>query len=283
MSTGAGTVARGAAQQPAPPQAAAQQAGPQQAASQQAAATPLQQKDFVQTATIDLRTPDVDGADAKVAAGAARYGGSIQQDQRSGTGPNRNAVITVRIAPAHLAAMMTLARGLGVELNSALRGEDVTAQHADVDARVLALQTSVKRLEGFLSKSASLNDLIQLENQLSTRQAELDSTVAQQNALDSEIAMSSLTVRLSASPVVVVRRTVGPSGFGRAVLNGWHGVVLAGRWTAATVGYALPSALAAALIAVPGFVIVRRVRNPRRAAVAVERPAAGPDPTGPDR
>jgi Domain of unknown function (DUF4349) len=256
-----------------------------QAAASQPADVPLQQKDFVQTATLDIRTADVDGSDTRLTTAAVHAGGSIQQDKRSGSDDNLTAELVLRVPPDHLAAMITLTRSLGTELDSVIEGTDVTTQHADVNARVDALETSVARLRQFLSTSASLSDLIKLEDQLSTRQTQLESTLAQQRALENEIAYSTLTARFSSTPAIapVVVHHSGPSGFGHALAGGWRSLTVTARWVAAVLGYLLPAMIALALLAVLIRWSIRRLRYVRSPAIAGEPPAAARDQTGQGR
>lgn len=226
-------------------------------------AAPLQSKDFVRTATLQLSVTDVDTAAEAVIAHTTELAGQVQQDDRSGSGTGRSASLVMRVLPQNLDALVIDVSSLGKELDRTITGTDVTAAHADVDARVRALQTSVTRLNTLLSHSGSINDLIQLENQLSARQSELDSTVAQQKSLVDQIQLATLTVQLSQTPpppppVQVRVSSHGPAGFGAALAAGWHAVTVAWRWTAATLGYVLPSLAIACLIGIPALLIRRR-------------------------
>ena len=225
-----------------------------------AGTTAMQSKDFVRSAVLQLQVADVDSAAAAVIARAEGAGGQLQSDDRSGTDGARSADVIVQVLPARLAGLVDDMSGLGKELDRSIRGDDVTAAHADINARVSALQTSVERLTNFLSHSGSITDLVTLESQLSSRQAELNSTVAQQKALEGEIALSTLTVRLSERPLPVpVRVTHGPAGFASALARGWHVVTVGWRWTVAALGYTLPGLGAALVIATAAAVFWRLV------------------------
>ncbi|CAN5636471.1 hypothetical protein BH10ACT8_BH10ACT8_03030 [soil metagenome] len=229
------------------------------AAKPAAITTPLQQKDLVRTATLDVQVPDIDRAASAVLDRAARAAAEVAADDRTSTDSQRTATLVFRVPPDKLDAVITDVVAIGKELDRTIQGDDVTAAHADVKARVAALTISVARLRDFLSHSGTINDLVSLENQLSQRESELASTVAQQRALESQIALSTLTVHLTAKPTVTLAAGHhGPSGFGTALGGGVHGLLVALRWVAAVLGYALPFVLVTAAGAVPLLVWRRR-------------------------
>jgi hypothetical protein len=223
--------------------------------------TPLQQRDIVRTGTLALKVSDVDRAANAVVAQTQRVGGRVDGDARSNTGDRRTASLVLRLPAQAWDAMITdLVTHIGTETSRTVKGEDVTATRADVTARVAALQTSVGRLTDFLKHSGTINDLVSLEGQLTQREAELESTVAQQRALSDQISLTTLTVELSAPKAVTPVRASGPSGFGSALAGGLHALTVGWRWLMAAVGYALPFGVVAALVIVPLLVIWRRRR-----------------------
>jgi hypothetical protein len=235
---------------------------------------PLLGKDFVRTATLELQVADVDKAVDSISAQATKSAGQVETDHRTGTDAKRVANLVLRVPPQHLNGLIADAANLGKELNRSITGEDVSTAHADINARVLALQTSVTRLRDLLSHSGSISDLVALENQLSSRESELESTIAQRASLEGSIALSSLSIEFSQRPLVAARAKHGPFGFVSAIVAGWHATMLVLRWGAALIGYALPFLLIAAILALPAVALLRR-RNangepPRPAEPAAE-------------
>src|SRR5205823_6107705 len=101
---------------------------------------------------------------------ATAAGGRVDQDTRSGT-----AHVVLRVPANRLDATLAQLAALGDETARQVQGDDVTAQTADIGARVQALQTSVDRLRTLVATSGSLADLLAVETQLTGRQAELES------------------------------------------------------------------------------------------------------------
>lgn len=240
-----------------------------------AAAAKAPARAVVRTASLSITAKNVDTAADRVTRIAVEQGGRVDADERSGAGTDRSASLTVRVQPAHLETAMTLVDALGTENDRSLKAQDVTQTKVDTDARVRALTTSVNRLRVLLSHSATVGDLLGVETQLSTREAELQSLKAQQTALVGQVALVSLTVDLHATtpPAVRARTGVHPTGFGAAFGSGVHAVAVGLRLLAAGLGYALPVLLPLALIVALAW---RLRRRPARAKPPV--PAIDTDP-----
>lgn len=215
------------------------------------AAVPLQQRDIVRTGTIAVQVADVDRAAADVISRTLRAGGRVDQDDRSAQAQSRRAELVVRLPPAALDAMIAAVSGLGTETSRTVQGQDVTASRADVNARVSALTTSVGRLRDFLKASGTVSDLVVLESQLSQRESELESTVAQQRALADQVALATLSVELTVTGKDAHHGGSAPSGFGSALSGGLHALAVVFRWSFAGVGYALPFLLVVLALVLP--------------------------------
>ena len=129
-------------------------------------------------------------------------------------------------------------------------------------ARVDELNISVGRLQDFLKHSGSINELVSLESTLTQRESELQSTVAQQQALSDQVDLATLTVDLHGK-AAVLHTSSGPAGFGSAIRDALGGVLLSLRWVAALLGYLLPFLVVLAIPGVPAALWWRRNRRTR--------------------
>jgi uncharacterized protein DUF4349 len=245
------------------------------AAGVAAAAKPAVDRVDVVTATMSVTTRQVDTAADRVAALASANGGRVDGDERSAGDGVRTASVTVRLPPARLLTVMTAVDRLGKETGRTLNRDDVTTSKADVDARASALATSVTRLQHLLSTAGGVGTLLQVEKVLTSRQGDLDSLRARQRTLTDEIALSTLTVTLSATAKPVKappHHHFHATGFGAAVGTSIHGLGVAITVAVAAVGYALPFAVLAVLVAGVALFLRRRRRH------RPPTPAASPDP-----
>ena len=234
--------------------------------------TPLQQRAVVRTASLSVTVPNVDQAADSALAAARTAGGRVDGDDRNEDSTGRHAELVLRVPAVKLDALIGTVSKLGHENSRAVHGDDVTANQADVNARVQELTISVGRLQDFLKHSGSISDLVSLESTLTQRESDLQSTVAQQQALSDQVDLSTLTVDLH-TKAGAIRTGSGPAGFGSAVRHALGGVLLSLRWLAALFGYLLPFLVVLAIPGVPAALWWRRNRRNRPAPIQPPQPA----------
>ena len=230
--------------------------------------TALQQRQIIRTATLELTAPDVDRAAQAALAAATAAGGRADADDRN-TGPaGRHAHLVLRVPAAGLDDLISQVVALGHEVSRAEQGSDVTTEVADVNARVTELQISVSRLQDFLRHSGSITDLLALESQLTQRESDLQSTIAQQRALADQVSLATLTVEFSPPSTGITGKARQLPGFPGAIRASLHALLFTGRLLLALLGYLAPFL---PIAAVAGYLALR-YRRPHR----VQPDAGGP-------
>ena len=218
-------------------------------------------------------TGGADGSDTSVPLQTLPEPGDI--------GP-QGAQLVLRIPTAGYATAFQRLLGLGSVLGQEHSAQDVTAQVVDVASRVKSQQASVDRVRALMDRAQSITDVISLEAALTQRESDLESLEAQQQALQSQTAMSTVTVQVFEKPVAVAAtparpgRNVGSAAL-RALADGWHGLYLTFR----VLLVALSAALPFALVLLPlGWLLLRlaRRRGVVPAAAAAARVDALPGP-----
>ena len=243
--------------------------------------TPQMERAVVSNGSVSLASKDVAETRQEVQRIVDTQGGDItEEDTRTdeeGTSSYSRFVIRV---PSHrfAAAMAALSQVDG--LVAATRGsEDVTTEVIDNAVRVRAQEASLKRVELLLAESKSLKDLIWIESQLTTRQAELDSLKSQQSWLTDQTSLSTITVDISQKQAEAVakveKKDDQPAGF----LDGLSGGMKALGSTFGAVGLILgallPFGVVALVVGLPIWLVVRRRRGEQAPApTPAETPTA---------
>lgn len=240
-------------------------------------------RDVIATATATVEVPDAAEAvdaigDAAVARGG--YVESVTLNGASTAAPDAGVTegmsmpvypqgewITVRVPSAELTEVIDELADVGDVLSSSVNRFDVTEQTVDLEARLAAAQASVARLTELMGQAGSVGDLIAAEQALSERQAMLESYQQQLTSLESQIAMSSLTVTLTPRSE---RVTADPAGFGDGLMAGWNGLVATLNGIVVALGFLLPWLLVAGVAALVVWVAVRLVRRRRGTRAARE-------------
>lgn len=137
--------------------------------------------------------------------------------------------------------------------------EDVTTQVIDNAARIKAQAASVASIERLLARATTIGEIMSIERELSTRQAELDSLKQQQKWLADQTSLS--TVHLSVSRPA--KDDDDQSGFLGGLERGWDALGDSAVAVATGVGAVLPFAAVLALVGVPAWLLVQRRRHVR--------------------
>ena len=179
--------------------------------------------------------------------------------------------LSVQVPVDNYEKAVAAARATGEVVQMQQSSYDVGAQKADVDARIAALEASLARLTALMDSAKDVGDVIALEQAIASRQAQLDSLIAQQRNLANQTAMSQISLTLMSPDDA--RGTVEPA----PEQTWWESFVegLGQFW--AWLGNAL---LIVSPLMVAGGIIWWVRRRQRRAADQDARPASRAESTG---
>jgi uncharacterized protein DUF4349 len=210
-------------------------------------------RSLVKTAALTVRVTDVDAQADRAIGIAIAAGGDVLADQRSGSGGRASAELTLEVPPATLEPQLRRLARLGEQVNRVSSTDDVTQQVVDVNSRLGSLRASLARVRALYAQATSISDVIKLESELASREANLESLEAQQHDLALDTARAKITLQLLAmrAPAPASRR-VG-SGMGAGFARGWHALVASVRWTVGAFGTLLPFLLLAGALAALGL------------------------------
>jgi hypothetical protein len=169
--------------------------------------------------------------------------------------------------PSRSFAVTMLALEKAAELRaSQLSSEDVTTQVIDTDVRVRAQEGSLRRVEQLLARASSLKEIIWIESQLTSRQAELDSLKSQQAWLADQTSDSTITIDIERKQVTKAekKKDSDDAGFLAGLKSGMKALGGFATAMATIVGALLPFAIVLAVFALPVWLVVRRSARRRQ-------------------
>lgn len=229
-------------------------------AEQQQVSQPGVDRTLVRTATIELAADDV-GRTADhardIAVDAGGYAG--QEEVRDET-----ATITLHIPADRFDQALGDLSDLGRVISRSQAAEDATEQLVDLDSRVATQRASVDRIRALLAQAGTVEDIVRIESEVTTREADLESLEQRRVALAGQVAMSTATVRVSkdaAAPPAPAES----GGFLGGLGSGWDAFLAAGGVTLQVIGAVLPFAV---IVGVPVAVAARWWRR-RRASTPI--------------
>ncbi|MEU1528989.1 DUF4349 domain-containing protein [Streptomyces fagopyri] len=246
--------------------------------SRAATAPKLGTSGIIRTAFLTVQVEDVPEALDRARATATGAGGFVGDETttRDGRGHERTRVV-LRVPSDRYDQVLADLGGAGKVLERTAKAQDVTDQVVDVESRITSQRASVARVRGLMDRAGRLSDVVALEGELSSREADLEALLARQASLKDRTSLATITLSLSETPVPKASEKAGEPGFVDALAGGWDAFVATLRWIAVVLGAVLPFAVCAAVLVVL-WLRFGRSRLPRRPAPA---PVTGSLPAAP--
>ena len=242
-----------------------------------AAEAQLADRSVITTGWVSITVDDPIASAEEAADLAEQAGGRVDSRTESpGTDAQPpSASLTLRIPSDELDGFVDELRALGTVNSVSMNASDVTQQRQDLDGRIDALTASVDRLQELLSEATTVADLIAIESELTTRQAELDSLTQQRDWLVDQVDFSTITVDLVTEDVAPDPQ---PDDFWSGLVAGWNALVAFASWLGVAVGVLLPWVLVA-LVTTAVIVAIVLVATRRRRGAPTSTPATTPEAT----
>ncbi|MFB6805910.1 DUF4349 domain-containing protein [Streptomyces sp. NPDC056387] len=227
----------------------------------------------IRTATLALETPDVQRALAAARTAAEGAGGYVGNESTRREDGRMTSTLTLRVPGDRFDAVLGAMEGNGKLRSRKVEAQDVTEKVADVDSRVKSQQASVARVRDMMDRATALADVVMLESELSKRQSDLESLLAQQTALKDQTSMGTITMEVSepAPEPVGKEKEDGAPSFTAALGGGWNVFTTIVRYLTLVIAALLPFAVTAALV----LLCLRLYRRLRPA-----KATGGPSPKG---
>lgn len=233
---------------------------------------------IIRTASLTVRVKDVPKALDEARTTTENAGGYVGNEttRRDSEGHEHTRVV-LRVPVDRYADVLADLEGAGKLVERRAKAEDVTEQVVDVESRIKSQRASVARVRELMDRATKLSDVVTLEGELSTRQADLESLLAQQATLKDRTSLATITLSLSGSPAEKAPADDDDPGFVDALAGGWDVFVTLLRWLTVAIGAVLPFAAVAALLVLLWLKAVRPLLARRPRTVTPPLPAGGRD------
>lgn len=238
------------------------------------AAAPLH---VIRTAELHLQVSRVTESLARARTATEAAGGFVgnESTERDASGYVYSRV-SLRVPQDKYSETLTFLENSGGKLLARkAEAKDVTDEVVDIDSRIKSQRVSVARVQEFMDRATKLSDVVAMEAELSSRQATLESLIAQQASLKDRTGMATITLVLSEVPPK--KKPAPPEkddepGFVDALGGGWEAFVTTVRWISMVVGAVAPFAVTLGLL----YLLWRKVVAPRLPAKRTRTASAFP-------
>ncbi len=195
------TSAHNAAASPAAQKPATASAAPTSAAAAKKSDDGSKKDDAQNAAFLIMYTGDVNMVvdDGKVPATIDRIV-DVAESVGGHLSGRKDQSVQVRVPSAHFREALGKVAELGDIVHQAVTAEDVSEEYHDAEVRLQNLKATRQRLQDFLAKAPSVNDMLTLERELERVSMDIDRIEGRMRYLREHAAFSTLTVSLSGRP-----------------------------------------------------------------------------------
>jgi hypothetical protein len=192
----------------------------------------------VHTAELRLTARNFDSLRADLDRILLQFGGHIAQlNIASPAGEARSLTATLRIPAPQLAAALAELRQLGLVEAESQRGEEVTQQSVDLEARLRNSRNTEQRLTQILAtRTGKLSEVLEVEQKLAEVRGMVEQAEAERKSLNNRISLATVSLQVSedyrtplagtASPVGTRLNNAAVEGL-RTAFNGFIGLLQA--------------------------------------------------------
>lgn len=221
--------------------------------------------------TADLRVKVAkDGFGAafdRVASLAAANGGFVSSSSTSSTDDARSGELTVRVPADRFDAVRQGLSGLGEVESQSIRGEDVSGQLVDFDARLKSLQAQEDALRVLVGQAKAVGEVLQVQSSLFTVRQQIEQLKAQKANLEQATTLATLQLSLFEPGAGSVLRPVNEDrSLARSFEQAVDGMLAVVGGMIVVVGYLVPIAVLG-LLGWAGARVLRRRPAPQAPAI----------------
>ncbi|WP_329234260.1 MULTISPECIES: DUF4349 domain-containing protein [unclassified Streptomyces] len=234
----------------------------------------------IRTATLGIEVKSVPKAVAAARATTEGAGGLVAEENTERVDDTHEVShLVLRVPQDAYAEVLRDLAGTGKLLSRTSNAKDVTGQVVDVESRIATQRASVTRVRDLMDKAEKLTDVVTLEGELSSRQADLESLLAQQKSLKDRTTLATVTLELNEPEAEANDPQDEDTGFLDALSGGWDAFVTVLRWITVAIGATAPFLAAAAVLVLlwrllRGRLPRRRTTAPGKATEPAEAPPA---------
>ncbi|MCR5427321.1 MAG: DUF4349 domain-containing protein [Lachnospiraceae bacterium] len=216
---------------------------------------------LIRTVNLDVETKAFDDLMTAIDAQISELNGYVESaniyngSRYSDSYAVRNGSMTIRIPAQNLSAFMDSIGALCNVTRKTESVDDVTLQYVDMESEKAALQTEYDRLLELLAQAADMEDILTIEDRLTTLRYQMQSMESQLRAYDNKVTYSTIYLEIQEvkelTPIIEEEPTVGErirAGFTDSVQNIKEGFTNFGVWFVTKLPYLIIWAIVIVII-----------------------------------
>ena len=150
---------------------------------------------IIREANLTMETEQYDDDMQALRALVEENAGFITSNEEWGSGEyTRHMILNIRVPASSLDSFMERAKAIGSVISSAITETDVTDRYTDTDRRLKAYQKQYDRVLDMMDQAQTVDELIQIESELSRLELNIEDCQGALNYWDERIQYSSVTI-----------------------------------------------------------------------------------------
>lgn len=211
-------------------------------------------RDIVYTGSLTIRADDP-LVELREATNVVKAAGGLVASSVTAMHDDGQVGVDFRVPSAQYESVLEQLSELGKLEGRTTSGNDVTANLADLEARLANAKSAVERMRALMAEANTVGEVIAVESQLTQRESEYEALKAQVESLSGAVQLA--TINMTIVGPEEATGGVGP-GFMEGLRDGWEAVTATLNVIAVTIGFLLPLLPLAALVLLTGWGLRRR-------------------------
>lgn len=190
-----------------------------------AAAPPDAERKVIREASLTIVVSDLEKAGAELQELAGSYGGYVESAEVRNTGKTSQGSVTIMVASEKLEQAIAEIEKLGRVEKKSITGRDVTEEYYDTATRKENLAVYEKRLLEMYDKASTIEEMLEIEKELSRVRGEIESLTGRIQVLDKLTNLSKVRVNLKSSSAIVSPTGIERPPFAERIKSAWQSAV----------------------------------------------------------
>lgn len=155
---------------------------------------PTASRKLVYHAEVRMKVADVPATNARMDSLTRATGAYVEEVAENRADDEWRHRMKIRVAPGRFQELLRGLGRLGTVEQQELTTEDVTAQHADVSARLRSKRALEQRYLALLGKASKVSDLLEIEESMGKIREDIEATESRLRTLNHEVGFSTITL-----------------------------------------------------------------------------------------
>ncbi len=163
------------------------------------------ERQVIRTGTLTLLVRGADDAEAQIRTLVQRLGGYVLSSQTQGDEQYRGVRLSFKVPAERFNDALDELEKLAIEVRSrSITGQDVTDEFVDTESRLRNLRATEARLLEFLQQARNVEEALQVNQQLSELQGQIEQASGRIKYLQESVAFSTVNVDLQPDVAVAI-------------------------------------------------------------------------------